>query len=108
MGSWLSDSLSNTIGDRFSVPPELLIAVLVGSVLRLYRLGEQSFWIDEVFMVTMATETTLGELLFEVPQFEPHPPLYNVLMWAWVPIAGTSEIAMRSTSVLFILVAVTN
>lgn len=101
MGDWLSDGLPNTLEDRFSVPLELLIAILVGSALRLYRLGEQSFWIDEVFMITMATERTLGELLFEVPQFEPHPPLYNVLMWAWVPVAGTSEIAMRSTSVLF-------
>jgi len=101
MGTWLSDSIPRTVGDRFTVPPELLIAMLVGSVLRLYRLGEQSFWIDEVFMITMATERTLGELLFEVPQFEPHPPLYNVIMWAWVPLAGTSEVAMRSTSVLF-------
>lgn len=101
MGTWLSDPIPDTVGDRFTVPPELLIAMLVGSVLCLYRLGEQSFWIEEVFMITMATERSLGELLFEVPQFEPHPPLYNVIMWAWVPLAGTSEVAMRSTSVLF-------
>jgi len=101
MGIWPTDSLPNTALNRFNVPVELLVAMLVGSLLRGYRLGEQSFWIDEVFMITMATERTLGELLFEVPQFEPHPPLYNVFMWAWVPIAGTSEVAMRSTSVLF-------
>lgn len=75
--------------------------MVVGAVLRLYRLGDQALWIDEVFMITMATERTLGELLFEVPQFEPHPPLYNVFMWALVPITGTSEVAMRSSSVLF-------
>jgi len=101
MDIWSPDSLSDLVGDRFSVPLELLIAVLVGSILRLYRLGEQSFWIDEVFMITMATDRTLWELVFEVPQFEPHPPLYNVFMWVWVSLTGTSEVAMRSTSVLF-------
>ncbi|WP_382183895.1 glycosyltransferase family 39 protein [Halovenus salina] len=84
-----------------SVPLELFLAMLVGTVLRLYRLGEQAFWIDEVFMITMTTERTLGELLFEVPQFEPHPPLYNVFMWGWVRLAGISEVSMRFTSVLF-------
>jgi 4-amino-4-deoxy-L-arabinose transferase-like glycosyltransferase len=87
--------------DRFGVPGELFLITILGALLRGYRLGAQGFWIDEVFMTTMATERSLSELLFVVPQFEPHPPLYNVFMWAWVGIFGTSEIAMRSSSVLF-------
>lgn len=89
------------IADRFGVPDELVVVTFLGTLLRVYRVGDQGFWIDEVFMITMATERSLSELLFVVPQFEPHPPLYNVFMWAWVGIFGTSEIAMRSSSVLF-------
>ena len=92
--------------DRFGVPGELLVVTLLGALLRVYRLGEQGFWIDEVFMITMATERTLSELLFEIPQFEPHPPLYNVFMWGWVQIWGTSEVAMRSSSVVFSLATI--
>lgn len=94
---------------RSSVPadPEwaVLITVGIGAALRLYRLGAESLWIDEVFTVSMATEFTLGELLFEVPQFEPHPPLYNTLMWGWVALTGTSEAMLRFPSVAFSVAA---
>lgn len=96
-----ADAVTEAFDERVGVPPELLAAVLVGAVLRVYRLGAESLWIDEAFMVTMATERTLGQLLFEIPQFEPHPPLYNVFVWAWASVAGTSEVALRSTSVVF-------
>lgn len=89
-----------------SVPLELLVAVLLGGVLRLYRLGAESLWIDEVFMVRMATDMSLSELLFEVPLYEPHPPLFNVLMWAWIGRTGTSEALMRVPSVAFSLLAI--
>ncbi|MFW6153090.1 MAG: glycosyltransferase family 39 protein [Halobacteriota archaeon] len=82
-------------------PWELILAVVVGAVLRLHRLGAESLWIDEVFTVSMATEFSLRELLFEVPTFEPHPPLYNALMWGWVGLTGTSEAMVRLPSVAF-------
>lgn len=88
------------------IPIGLIVSVGIGSILRVYRLGAESLWIDEVFMITMATETGLRELLFEVPRFEPHPPLFNLFMWAWIRLTGTSEVAMRSPSVLFSILSI--
>lgn len=88
------------------IPVELALFVLVGSVLRVYRVGSESLWIDEVFMTTMATDRTLSELLFVVPTFEPHPPLYNVFVWFWVRLTGVSAVTMRSTSVVLGVIAI--
>lgn len=90
----------------YDIPLELIVAVVIGSVLRIYRLGEESFWIDEVFMITMATERGIRELVFEIPLFEPHPPLFNLFMWGWIRLTGTSEIAMRSPSVVFSILSI--
>lgn len=101
MSSTGSGPRDRLLGDRFWFPGELILLTALGAFLRIFRLGDQGLWIDEVFMVTMATERSLSELLFVVPQFEPHPPLYNVFMWVWVKFLGTSELAMRSSSVIF-------
>lgn len=97
--------LAEVLGRR-GIPPELAVLVPLGAVLRIYDLGTESLWIDEVFTTTMATERTLRELLFVVPTFEPHPPLYNVFVWAWVRLAGESAVAVRAPSVVFGVAAI--
>ena len=84
-----------------SVPVELVSVLVLATVLRVYRLTDESLWIDENFMVQVATEYTLAELVFELPLFEPHPPLYNVVMWGWVAIGDATTLWMRSSSVAF-------
>lgn len=90
------------------VPVELLGALVVGSVLRLFRLGSESFWIDETYSVVVASESTVRAILFVLPQIDPHPPLYYLLLRGWYVLgtAGTSEFAMRLPSVVFGVAAI--
>jgi mannosyltransferase len=76
--------------------------VLVAAVLRLSRLGDESFWLDEAFTWVFVTEKyTAVELLTILPSEDVHPPLYYLLMDGWVAVAGTSEAVMRLPSALF-------
>lgn len=93
-------------GDHKWIPAELVVALVVGAALRLHRLGDESLWIDETFTVVVATELSVRELIVDLPAVEPHPPLYNLLMWGWVRLAGTSEAAVRFPSVVFGVAAI--
>ncbi|WP_247000691.1 glycosyltransferase family 39 protein [Halosolutus gelatinilyticus] len=75
------------------------IAVLTAA-LRLFRLGAESYWLDEVVSVTLVTSNTPYELLVSVPGNDPHPPLYFLLLSGWMAIFGTSESAARLLSAL--------
>lgn len=61
----------------------------------------QSLWRDEAFSVLIAERplsSFIGSLGFE-------PPLYYILLHIWIKIFGTSEIAIRSLSLLGFLIA---
>ncbi len=76
----------------------VVAATLVAAALRLFRLGHQSLWIDEVFSWQAAGgNQVLGvrELLENV-----HGPLYALMLHAWMRVAGQSEWALRAPSAL--------
>lgn len=79
-----------------------LAVVVLAAVLRLYRLGDESVWLDEAFTWVFVTEKyTTIELLTTLPTEDVHPPLYYLLMDGWIGIAGASEAVMRLPSALF-------
>ncbi len=87
---------------RLRVAPGLLLFV-IGLVPRLYRLGEQSLWLDEGGTWSEVTGRTgkgwlalLGELWSKDAAY----PLYHVLLKVWVTLAGDSEWALRFPSAL--------
>jgi 4-amino-4-deoxy-L-arabinose transferase-like glycosyltransferase len=64
--------------------------------LRLFRLGHQSLWVDEILTwntVTSREPMTLARLLENV-----HGPVYSLLLHGWCRIAGESEWALRLPS----------
>jgi uncharacterized membrane protein len=68
----------------------LAVAVVAGAVLvRLALLGRQSYWIDELYSVNQSGGS-LRQLL-DAGSAEVHPPLYALLLWAWMKIGGSSE-----------------
>ncbi len=74
---------------------------LVAAGLRFYRLGQHSFWYDEVVTMRLARSASVGELinrLFEIDATR--APLHPVLLQIWLRLIGTSEFAARSFSVL--------
>lgn len=78
---------------------QIVGATLVGAVLRLFALGRQSLWIDEVFTWNSADvgqPLRLSHLLENV-----HGPLYSLLLHLWTGLAGDGEWALRFPSALF-------
>ena len=79
-----------------------LTAVGVAAVLRFYRLGAESLWLDEAFTWSHVTQTyQFWELVFVLPTEDVHPPLYYLVVDVWVTLAGTSEAALRLPSAVF-------
>ena len=76
----------------------LVIILTVALLLRVYQIGEQELWFDEAFSFHVATLSSgFGQAL----RLENTPPLYYLLLRAWIPIAGTGEAAVRLLSAIF-------
>jgi mannosyltransferase len=74
-----------------------------GSILRIYNLGFQSLWFDEIASISMASNIDHLKVDF-------HPPFYFYLLRYWMYWFGSSEISVRGlsnvlgiTSLFFIL-----
>ncbi len=77
----------------------LIVTVLIGALLRIYGLGDESIWIDEGQTVAHATKS-LSEIVKYCAR-DVHPPLYLFLIHFWTAIFGTSEFSLRMPSALF-------
>ena len=60
----------------------------------------EGLWLDEAFSWAMATQG-FGILPLTARDF--NPPLYYLLLYGWMQVAGSSEAAMRSLSAIFFL-----
>lgn len=86
--------------DRLSVTAG--VTIFLAAVLRLYRIGNESLWLDEALSLNFVTrEFTTFELLFALPLSDPHPPLYYLLLDGWIAVFGTSEVILRLPSAMF-------
>jgi mannosyltransferase len=92
---------------RVSIPPALLAAIgllMAGSlVLRMSGL-ESGYWIDEGIAVGIASHD-----FSDIPStlvMDGSPPLYYLLLHAWMGIVGEGEAATRALSLIFAVVAV--
>jgi Dolichyl-phosphate-mannose-protein mannosyltransferase len=77
----------------------LLALVLVAIVIRIITIDNQSFWADEALTAYEAGQSFTA-MLHTVASIETTPPLYFVLIWVWAKAFGTSEVALRSISLL--------
>lgn len=77
----------------------LLCAILfLALALRSFRLDGQSLWSDEGVSVALA-QRDLATIAQDAAR-DIHPPLYYYLLHFWIRLFGSSEIAVRSLSVL--------
>jgi mannosyltransferase len=74
--------------------------VLLAAALRLWRIGHQSYWLDETFTAGIVRRD-FGGMLHAVRHTESTPPLFYVLAWLWERLLGWHEAGLRSLSVLF-------
>ncbi len=81
--------------------PWLAAAItLVGGGLRVLLLGTKNMWLDETFSVWLASHP-LPEMLQWLVEIDQHPPLYYLLLHAWIAFRGTAPYAVRFLSALF-------
>src|SRR5436305_15189435 len=75
----------------------LLFILLAAFGVRVLGLGVLDLSDDEAFFVQIAHNGTYLQL---AGSDEPHPPLYLALLQGWMFLAGVTEYAVRSVSVL--------
>lgn len=82
-----------------------LVAILaVATSLRAIGVFRWSLWLDEIYSASLRSQQPLRELLY-LP-YDPHPPLYFLLVRLWTTLWDTGPVAVRSLSVLFSVAAV--
>ena len=80
----------------------LLAILLTGFVLRFYRLGYQSFWVDEMHTMKQTDPTlTSWSWMFDSLGRDQHPPLFYILERCLFTLFGTSEFLGRLLPALF-------
>lgn len=75
--------------------------VVVGSFLRVFRIGSESLWLDEGYSVHFVQTMNMTELVFELPWADNSPPLYYVLLDIWTALFGYAEWSVRLLSTVF-------
>ncbi|MBN1965305.1 MAG: glycosyltransferase family 39 protein [Anaerolineae bacterium] len=85
-----------------------LAVVLLAAALRLFGLGAQSYWVDEITML----QVTAGDWTGVLREFElsagkliGRPPLYTLLGYGWTQVFGTNAVTVRLLSALASIVS---
>ncbi len=78
----------------------LAALVVLAAAVRLSTLGLQSLWFDEAFTPVHVFSSSLSATLSHVGHTENTPPLWYLLEWIVIQIAGNGAVALRSLSAL--------
>ncbi len=77
----------------------IVFIILSGFVLRLISIN-QSLWIDEATSA-LTTKMSVVDLFGKFLPGDFHPPFYYLLLRVWSSLFGSSEVVLRSLSILF-------
>ncbi|MFH1409225.1 MAG: glycosyltransferase family 39 protein [Nanoarchaeota archaeon] len=82
----------------------LIAIIILGIVLRIAFLGQESLWMDETYSLVCSSQS--GDAFFTcLTTAQSQPPLYFILLSGWISLFGESEEALRSLSVIFSIAA---
>jgi len=82
----------------------LLVALAAAGIALRFAALDRSYWFDELATLNSVDASSLRVVLQNTSQ-DNQPPLYNSAVYAWIGAFGLSEVAVRSLSVLFGLLA---
>ncbi len=77
----------------------------VFSALSLFNMARFSVWFDEAFGLYLIRSDYME--VARLTSLDVHPPMYYWALKAWTSVFGTSELAIRSLSLFFLLIAFT-
>jgi uncharacterized membrane protein len=82
-------------GANFVTSPVTLfsLAMLISACCKLTAVGSRELWLDETYSAFVAN-MRFGQLLHHVSG-DVHPPLFYILLWVWVRIAGDAQTHLR-------------
>ena len=73
----------------------LFLILLLGFLFRIYAIGEESYWFDEMHSITIAGAGGIPAI-WDTLQKDVHPPLYFVVFHYWMELTGKTEISTPS------------
>lgn len=79
--------------------------LVVGAWLRVWSIGHNDLWFDEVFSRNVAVLSDVLTIARNGVAGDVHPPLYFMALSLWVRVAGESAVSLRMLSALFALLA---
>jgi len=80
----------------------LVLIVLIGCLLRFYRLDFQSLWVDELFSINQSNpKNSLIDIYKYLRMYDPHPPLYYFSLHWFFQIFGYSTFILKMYSAIF-------
>ncbi|MGB8214397.1 MAG: glycosyltransferase family 39 protein [Anaerolineales bacterium] len=88
------------IGFEEAAPWLVIFITLFGGILRVLLLGNKGMWLDETFSVWLAKQS-VSAMLHWVVTIDQQPPLYYLLLHAWIALNGDTPYYVRLLSALF-------
>jgi len=85
------------IGNQYNLI--LLIIIMIALMLRFYNIDNQSLWIDESTSLYHALKSFSSNLAWVAS--DNNLPLYNIILWFYIRLFGTSEFSIRLLSAVF-------
>lgn len=85
-----------TYKDRFA----LILLIIAATILRFYKLDDQSLWHDELFTLSQANPQLSWSETFRLISLDTHPPLYVVVSKIMYMLLGYTPWAARCTAAL--------
>ncbi|MBL7130465.1 MAG: glycosyltransferase family 39 protein [Candidatus Omnitrophica bacterium] len=77
----------------------LFLILIIGALLRIYKLSFQSYWLDEARSILLL----LSDYFFNALKsgFSGDPPLYEFILYFWIKLFGHNEVSTRILSSIF-------
>jgi uncharacterized membrane protein len=83
----------------------LIVVLFLGFVLRSYLAPWRPYWYDEFISVYLdgSNHDTVLDAILSLAYSSIHPPLYQFILYNWMDLFGTGELATRSLSNVYVV-----
>jgi uncharacterized membrane protein len=101
----MTSSTTSGLSTRFIKPVCLVLCAVFLIFASRGLLAGYSYWFDEIFSVSASLDTWQQLYQRWILQSDVHPPLYHIILKLWMLLFGSSEIATRLLSFMFVCVS---